>query len=125
MNAVEVIALVVAVLSIIKILFVVVNRKFWVNSVIKNVYGNKTFAVIYVVLILVVGYYLLQALSIVQIFAVVGLSSLLIGLGLMAYGEGIYKEAQRFVKGKISGWIWLYTVIWLALSVWVIYSIFY
>lgn len=125
MTPIEIIALVLIIISTIKVLVIFVKPNAWLNSVVKPIW-KKPFitSVISLILGAVVLYYLLQELTIVQIFASMAFLTLLIAIGFsvaaketLAFAEKMYKT-----KGMIKKF-WFYTLIWVALMAWVLYTI--
>jgi hypothetical protein len=124
LTAVEIIALVFAVLALVKIIVIIFNKDWWYEKVVKNVYtGNEKISVVLLILGLVVFYYLVRAMSIVEIFAVMAFTGILIGIGFFTYSKEVLSLAKKVYAKKLSGWMWVYIVIWVALSVWVLYSV--
>jgi len=120
---VETIALIVAILILVKMAVVFSNKKKW-SVVVKKVYGNPDiYLVVFSILGLIVFYYLIQELTIVQIFAVVGFVSLLMGLAFLQFSKDFLPFALKMLNKKIPDFMYLYGLLWAALSVWVIYSL--
>jgi hypothetical protein len=125
LTAIEWIAVVMAVVGIIKILVILVNKKAWFENVVVPIYSRMAVtSVVFLVLAGVVFYYLLQTLDIVTIFAVMAFTALFMGAGLVSYSKDIGAFVKKIYKQKFSGWLWLYILIWLALSVWVLWEVF-
>ena len=94
-TALEVIALIFAVISLIKIIVILVNKIGWYNNVVKPVYTNSVISrMIIALLAVVVFYYLAQELSIIQIFSVVAFTGLLMALSFLSFS----KEEEYFGK---------------------------
>ena len=125
MNAINVIALIFAVLVVIKILFVSINRRFWFENVTKKVYSFKGMGWIFAILSVVIFYYLIQSLSIVQIFAVMCFGSLLTAIAFLSYGKDLMDAAKVTVAKGLSEWQWMITLVWLALSIIVLYEVLF
>ena len=124
LTAVEIIALIFALAGLIKIVTIIINKKIWYKNVAKPIYSNSKFGFVFVVFAVVIFYFLIQEFSIVQIFAVLAFSSLLIAIGFLSYREEFSKLVEKAYKEKLNGWIWLYTLIWVILCVWVLIEIF-
>ena len=123
MTAIETIAVIFAALGIIKIVVIMVNKNFWINKVSLPIYGSKLSSWILGILALVIFYYLVQVFSMVEIFAVMAFTSLLMGASLMAYSSELTSLVKKFAKKKFGTWMWIYMLIWLLLSAWVLYSV--
>jgi hypothetical protein len=127
MTAVEIIALVTIILSVIKLVTVYINPKAWYEGPIARIWTRPVAGtVISLALGVVILNYLLQELTIVQVFASVAFASVLFSLMLIPY----YKELHGiFLKDGQSGdqifkKSWLGTVAWVALMVWALVEIF-
>lgn len=116
-TAVEIIALALIALSVIKILMI---PKAWLKYVIKPFYSKA--GILFGVEVILAGavlYFLIQSgLSIVQILAVVGFGALLTGMTFAWYGKETLLWAKRVLKKGIWKKAWLPILIWVALIVW-------
>jgi len=122
---VEWIAVILAVVIIVKVVSLVVNRTFWVNKVAVPIYSHPHVGgPVFLVLALIVFYYLMQVFSIVQIFAVMGFTALIMGSGFVLYGMEFIPAMRKLVKNGFGFWVWLYAIIWVALAVWVLFEVF-
>ena len=126
MTPIEIIALVLIAVSSIKILVILVKPNAWLNSVVKPIWKNPfLMTIVSFILAAVVLYYLLQELTIVQIFATMAFLVLLMAIGFsvaaketLAFAEKMYK-----IKGMIKKF-WFYIFLWIALMAWVLYALF-
>ncbi len=119
---VELIALIVAVGILVKlVLFLFVGGKKWAG-VVEKVYGGKTglIAVVYLILALVVLKYLLLEMAIVQIVAAMAFCGLLMGVAFAAFGKETVAFSKRVLNRPLPGWVWVSSLIWLVLAVWVL-----
>jgi hypothetical protein len=125
-GVVEIFALIIAVIAIIKILVLIAKPKSWLN-VVKPFYSNPVLTMI-VALILsaVVLYYLVNnGVGIVQIFAVMLFVALLGCMTMSLYIKDMLKMAENLVKdNQFLKKAWLPILIWLALSIWALIEIF-
>jgi len=125
MNAIEIIAAITAWVIVIKVLVILVNPKAWMDKVAKPIYENSGVSTfVFAVLTAIVGYYLLQVMSIVEIFAVAAFISLLMGLGALAFSKDVLKFAQEMMKKNGIKKAWLSTVIWAFLALWVLRDLY-
>ncbi|MFC1769180.1 hypothetical protein ACFLZX_05440 [Nanoarchaeota archaeon] len=125
MSPIEIIALLVAAIGIIKIIILLIKPKAWKK--VPDVVFNRPVLTMIVGLILagLVLYYLLAELSIVQIFAVIAFVMLLVVASYSAYAKEMKSMMGKLLKDrKALKKAWLIVVVWLALSVWVIIEIF-
>ena len=124
-TAIEWIALILSVLGLLKLVFVIFNKTAWYNGVTKKVYGNRAVsAIVFVLLALVIFYYLIQEMNIVQIMAVVAFSSLLTGLGFLYFSKELLSVLDKAINKKFGFGMWIYILIWIILFVWTLWSIF-
>jgi hypothetical protein len=124
-NAVEVIALIVALLIIVKLLVVSFSPKAWWNLA-KSLYkANVALFVVELVLALVVFYFLLQQITLVQLMAAIGLGALLTGMTFAVYAKETIDWGTKILRSK-SLWArsWLPILIWLGLAVWTLVELF-
>ena len=125
LGSLEIITALFVMLGLIKIIVVLTNRKGWYNNVVKPIYSNKNIStIIFLILAIVIFYYLLKRLSIVEIFAVLAFSSILIGIGLMQYSKDLLPVFSRIYDKRLGSWKMLNILIWLALLLWALYEIF-
>jgi len=125
MTPVEIMALVVVLLGGIKIAVLFADPKKWA-SVAKKVYGTplvtQFFAAVFGIGSL---YFLLQEVTIVQIFAVMFFFMCLMMMGVAAFGKELVKLVDVILKRKdlvrSTGLLYL---IWIVLMVWVIAELF-
>ena len=125
LTSIEIMALIVVVISAIKIIFLALSPRKW-GSVVKSVYGNRALmTIVSLVLGAVVLNYLLKELTIVQIFASMLFFMFVMFLGVSAYSREIISLYDSIIKNKkIMGKAWLAVLVWMALIIWVLYSIF-
>ncbi len=122
---VEIIALMLIAITIIKLLVLSTNPKKWL-SLVEGLYANaNTTKVIALILAAIVFYYLLQEITIVQIFATMAFIFLIMAIKFASYKNDIIALARKILNKegviKKSG---LLVVIWLLLMIWALYAIF-
>ena len=123
MTPVQIIALITAVAILVKIIVVSVSRGSWIK-IIDKLYARPICALVYFALAALVLYYLLQEISIIQIFAVLAFIALIGGAGIMIYAPNEIKAmAKKVLKKKISGGIFIFLILWVVLAVWAIYEV--
>ncbi len=125
MTPIEIMALIIAVFAIIKMLVILINPKSWM-SVVKTIYAKPVITgVVGLVLALITLYYLLEELTIVQIFAVILLVYFLMLMGVAGYSKELLKWVEGMLKDKrVLKKAWLALIIWILLIVWVLSEIF-
>ncbi len=126
MTPIEIIALIVIVLIVIKMLVLLVKPMAWMNLA-KGIYKNAIVAqVIGLILAIVVLYYLVNnGVGIVTILAVTAFVALLLMIGLATHVDDFIVKYERQIKAGIM-WKenWLYVIIWIALVIWGAYEFF-
>ena len=122
-TAVEWLALIIAVLSLVKIGFVLIKPKVWMNLATKFWKNPKTVGIFSLILSAVVLYFLLQEITIVQIFATLLFFILLMAMGFAPYIKGIISTSRKNIK-KIIREQRVYLLVWLVLIIWVLWEIF-
>jgi len=120
MRPLEIIAVIFITVSLIKIISLSVNPQFWNRNIVKKIFNNShVSSLISFILSLVVLYYLVQEISIVQILAVMAFAGLLILYGFSISGKEvidllnkIYKDRSLIKKSLIYIIFWLILLIW-------------
>ena len=127
-TTIEWLALILIVVSVIKIITLLVNPKGWF-SFAKKFWGKKSSGItriVTLILAIIVFYYLQMSMSIVQILAVTLFVSLLIAVGLAGRIDDLFKVYNKQISsGNLWKENWLYTVLWLILLVWGIKELFF
>lgn len=126
MNPTEIMAFIVAFLTLGKMLTMLISQKSWFTNSTKRFWAHpKMLTIGSLVAVIVSLWFLLQELTIVQVFAVTFFSMSLIVLGLaplskymLEIEEKWFKEEKMITIGPIA-WI-----VWSGLSIWVLYTIF-
>ena len=119
-TSIEIIALVLIVISAIKMLVLLVKPMAWMDFA-KSIYKKPIVAkIVGVILGGVVLYYLINSgMTIVQILAVTAFVAALFVIGLAGHVETFIKRYEKEIKaGKMWKEHWFYTLIWIVLLVW-------
>ena len=122
-TTIEWFALVIIVASLIKIAFILIKPKAWMNFAAKLWRKPKVTGTISLILSAVVLYYLLTEINIVQIFAVLLFFSLFMMAGHSPDIKDLIVITRKNMK-KIIKESRLYILIWLLLIIWVLWEIF-
>jgi hypothetical protein len=125
-TAVEIIALILLALGVVKMIVLLISPKSWLNLA-KKLYNNKlVFQLVCLVLAAVVFYFLLQELTVIQIFAAMAFVALFIGVGLADPAKRIVSLYRKQIKEKtLLRSNWLYIILWIALMAWVFLELFF
>jgi len=120
LNNIEIIALVFAFFVLIKVLVLTISKKTWIRFV-KKVYSRPfIISSVFFVIALVVLYYLLQTLTIVEVFASVAFAVLLLGSSLALFSKEIINLASKVKSHRMNGIEFLQIIIWALLAIWVL-----
>ena len=123
-NAVEIIALVVSILIIVKLLVISFSPRSW-YSLAKGLYKSSiVLFVVELILAVIVFYFLLQSFTIVEIMAVITLGALLTGMSFALYAKETLGLASKMLGKTTLRRMWLPILIWLALAVWTLGELF-
>jgi len=123
MTPVEIIALIFAIGIVIKAITVHFIKPKTLNNIVKKYMTNTMMmSVLCTVLAVVIGYYLLLELTIVQIFASGTFMMMLAALLVAAYPKGYQKLAEEVTKNMKAAWYPM--LVWLGVAIWVLYTLF-
>lgn len=123
-SSLEIIVLIFILISLIKLITILIKKEKWI-SVIEIVYKNsKISSVLFLILAIVVFYYLINNMDIVEIFAALVFSYLLIIISFMFYSKEMVEVSKKILKKKFSFWMKGYIIVWVLLIGWCLYEIF-
>jgi len=122
MTSIEILALIFALLILIKLLVISVNPKKWIGFSKKILNNKAPVYIIYVILTVIVGYIVLSTVPATEIGAVTLFISLLIALSFLPYAKKLNVFSEDLIVGIIKK-SWLPIIIWLALAVWILYAV--
>ncbi len=121
----EIISLIFAILCLVKLVTIIVNKKIWFDNVANPIYENSNKAqYLFLILAVVVFYFLIQELSIAEIFAVMAFTSFLVGFGFLQYSNEMRVFLRNIYSKKLNKTQCFQIFIWLILILWVLYEIF-
>ncbi|MBU1252677.1 MAG: hypothetical protein KJ905_02315 [Nanoarchaeota archaeon] len=119
LTSIEIIALVLIVVAVVKVFVLLVNPKAWM-SFARGVYKNPAVtSLVALILAAIVFYYLIQnGMTIVQILAAAAFVALLFGVGLAGEIPYLLKKYEGLIKkGNLWKDFWLYTLLWMILMI--------
>lgn len=120
----EILALILVILIAIKLFVLYVKQRAWLNFT-KKLYSNpQTFTIVSLILAIIVGYFVFQELTIVQAFGVMLFLTLLMGIGVAQFKDDMFEFADKIYKRKLLKRARLVTIIWIVLSLWVLWELF-
>ena len=125
-SALEIFALVVIAVALIKLIFILIKPRAWIN------FAGKlyTWPVLTIIISLAAAGFVLNALiiagiTIIQIFAVMLFVALLSASMIAVYAKDFMLMAMKLVKDrKFLKKAWLPILVWLALIIWAIMALF-
>lgn len=121
----EVIALVLIGISLLKLFVVLTNKMSWFNGVVKPIYSNgKTTQIIGIILAAIVFYYISLEMTITQIFGAFTLLTLLMVFSFADSSKETLEFAKKLYSKRISASQWLLILIWVALVILTLAEIF-
>jgi len=125
LTTIEILALIFVVLAVVKTTIVITSPRTWLNLV-KKVWNRPIYAgIVSLIIAAVVLNFLLQTMSIVQIFAVMLFTIFMIALGFAAYAKEWVKSAEKMLRDrKFLAKSWFYIFIWIGFIVWALIKIF-
>ena len=124
MTAVETIALILVVVGLIKLVVLMINPSAWFGLAKGLTRNTAAFRLVALVLGAVILRYLLTELTIVQIFASSAFMATLMWIGFAPYKKELMEMMARNYGENALRKNWLLTIIWLAISLWVLKDIF-
>ena len=127
MTPIEIMAFIAAIIVPIKLIMILRSQKSWFNTVTKRYWNNAVVTTILsLVVVIVTLFYLLQELTIVQIWAVTLFAMALISLGLAPFSKYMLNvEKKWFTEINVLKTGWVAGIVWVALILWVLYAIFW
>ena len=125
LTAIQTIAFIFIIFGLIKVLVVIFNKKAWYNGVFRKIYSKpKTWGFVYLMLAIIVFYYLIPAVDIIDFMASAALIGLLMGIAFMSYSKELSSLGKEVYSKKIGGWARVTMIIWAVLTIWALYEIF-
>lgn len=123
MTPVEIIAFLFAVGVLAKAIIIPFVNKKWLMKFVKKMFSNKlALNILFTVLAVILGYYLLLELTIIQIMASSLFGLMIAALIAAAYPKGYLKLAEEVLKDTKSSWYVF--LVYIALSIWILYALF-
>ena len=126
MSTIAILAVIFSLIIIVKVSIVFINPHGWFRVVHALFENTRILTIVYAVLSVIVGYYILRNLSIIQVSAVMLFTSLLIGLALIPFFGTILSLRQEVYGSRLDilRKTWLSLLIWTAIALWTLYEVF-
>ncbi|MAG44435.1 hypothetical protein CL633_00930 [bacterium] len=122
MNAITIMALAMALLAVIKLIVVLTKPDVWIKITDAILKKSTINTIIFLGLLVITGYYLLQSLTIVEIGATMLFTSLLMALAWVPYKDELMKLRPKLIKEGLAK-SWLVIIVWIIILVWIFYDI--
>jgi len=126
MTPIEIFALIVVVLGLVKLIVMFIKPSSWAN-VVKTVFAKPMLTgIISLVLAIVVLYYLLAEMTIVQIFGTMLFFMFIMLASFAVFSKELINMMNSLLgQGNIMKRVWLIVLIWFVLMIWVLYALFF
>ncbi len=123
-SIIDLMALIVAAVAIVKLLVLVIKPRAWLR-IVKPIYKYPILlGFISLILACFSLLYLLDELTIVQIFAVILFIAFLAGVTLASYAKELVAFGEKLLKDrKVVDRAWVSIIIWLLLCIWALYTL--
>lgn len=125
-SPVDVIALIIVIAIVAKIVILIVNPKSWMQFSKQVLSKPGLIRMVALVLAVVVMYFLLQEMTIVQIMGAGVFFGLLLVIGLITEADYLFKKYDSMIRrGTIWQEYWFYAAIWIILALWTVKELFF
>ncbi|MBW2982235.1 hypothetical protein KY343_05120 [Candidatus Woesearchaeota archaeon] len=123
METIEILALVFAVLIVVKMLVNLINPKWSMKNATKVMKNENLAIAAYVLFAVVTGFIVIKALGIVNTLAAVVFGASLIGLSLVTDAKTMISLKKAVLKDKKK--IILTLIVWAALALWALFALYF
>ena len=120
MPAIEILAIIFAVIVIIKIIFLIIKPQLGIQLANKLLFKNTLIcSIIYVILIIIVGFFIFTNIPIAQVSAVLLFSFTLLGLALIPYCKSMIDSMAQTLQSRkdVLKKMWLPILIYLIIAI--------
>jgi hypothetical protein len=126
MSTIAILAVIFALFIIVKISLVFIHPRGWFKFADAFLRHTIITTIVYGLLAVIVGYYILRTFSIVQVTAVLLFTSLLMGLALIPFTETMLSIREELLGSRLDilRKTWLTLLIWITIAVWTLYEAF-
>jgi len=119
-TTIEIIALIFIIISLTKIIYITLNPTSWNKRIVKKIWKNPhATSFISLILALIILFYLIKELTIIQILATSAFVSMLILYAFSIFSKELMNLTNKFYKGRtILKRASIYIILWLILLLW-------
>tara|TARA_Y100000310_G_scaffold338992_1_gene430240 strand:+ start:8264 stop:8653 length:390 start_codon:yes stop_codon:yes gene_type:complete len=127
MPILDLLATIFALVVLIKIIIVLVSPEFHIKFATKLLDNKHLLYLVYIIAIVLVGYYLLQEIPLVTIAAILLFAFLIIGLALIPLYDSVIASIEEHFQSRnhVIKKFALTIIIFLILAIWTLYTIYY
>jgi len=119
----KILAVILAAVILIKLAFLLISPESWLGAT-QGFLGHYNLIIgIYLVLLVISGYYVFTGLDLIDVAVVMLFTSTLLGLSLIPYVASVPQLPEAIVKVGIAR-VWPAWILWTAIAVAVLYRIF-
>ena len=122
MDALEVLAVIFAVIVLLKFAGLLIAPVSWMDTAGAMLKHPRACTWVYAVLAAVVGYFVFARMDIVEVVSVMLFTSLLMGVALGPYSRTLLRLGRE-MAGEGFGRLWPSLVIWTVIAVWALYEV--
>jgi hypothetical protein len=112
-----------AALILIKLAFLLTSPGTWLGATQAFLGHSAVVIAIYLVLLVITGYFIFTSLNLIDVAVVMLFTSLLVGLSFIPYSGALLKVQEEIVRVGF-GKLWFAGVIWVVIAAAVLYRIF-
>jgi hypothetical protein len=119
----RVLAVIFALLILVKVAFLLINPGKWLGiaQVLTGYTGEVTIA--YLIALAIIGYFIFTSIDIIDVAVVMLFTGLLVGLNLIPYAASLHTTMQEIATTGL-GKAWLALIIWVAIAIAVLMRVF-
>jgi hypothetical protein len=119
----KIIAVIFAAVILIKLAFLLISPSLWLGATQAFLGHYAAIVVIYLVLLVITGYFIFTSLDLIDVAVVMLFTSILLGLSLIPYLASMPQLPQAIVSVGFAK-VWPAWILWAAIAVAVLYRIF-
>ena len=119
----KILAVIVAVLVLLKLAILLIAREQWLGMAQAAVTHTSVVMVAYLILLAIIGYFMFATIDLIDIAVVMLFTGLLMGLNLIPYAASLQTMTQEIAAAGL-GRAWLALIIWIAIALAVLYRVF-
>jgi hypothetical protein len=123
MTGKKILAVIFALLILVKVAFLLVNPGKWMGIAQTLASHTSEVTIGYLIALAVIGYFIFTSMDIIDVAVVMLFTGLLVGLNLIPYAASLHTTMQKIATVGVSR-AWLALLIWVAIAVAVLVRVF-